>query len=506
MIAIVTSLIGNIVYNSVKWMTIASLLIATYFISRVVYNIFFHPLRKFPGPLANRASIFPRIYHLLNGDLPYHIKDVHSKYGPVVRIAPNELAFTDPQAWKDIYTRKTNGQYEFPHDMDFYNVEKVHPAAIISSTREDHDRVRKILNPGFSERAMRAQEPVIGRYVDLLMKRLRENCVDGSGRPRAVNMRDWIAYTTFDIIGQLAFGSDFGCLEDSTYHPWIRLIIDNLKDIAKVQALQALGLLSAAITIMKTFKVGDKARRMHNDLTSTKTKQRVEMGVGRDDFLDGLIKSGMGFEELQLNAGLLIIAGSETTATLLTGAVFLLTTHPEVLEKLALEVRSQFRDEFEITLTSVNRLNYMLAVINESFRCYPAVASGAQRIVPSGGAEVAGHTIPESTVVAVWQWAVYHDPEMFTDPYRFDPERFAQPGVGKYANDRLDAVNPFLIGPRNCIGQNLAYAEMRLILARLIWGFDMTISDESRGWLRDQEHYLLWQKPVLDVYLRPVER
>ncbi|KAH8800194.1 cytochrome P450 [Xylogone sp. PMI_703] len=110
-------------------------------------------------------------------------------------------------------------------------------------------------------------------------------------------------------------------------------------------------------------------------------RQRVGMGVGRDDFLDGLIKSGMGFEELQLNAGLLFIAGNETTATLLTGAVFLLIMHPEVLEKLALEVR----------------------VINESFRCYPAVASGAQRIVPSGGAEVVGYTIPEGTVVAVWQ-------------------------------------------------------------------------------------------------------
>jgi cytochrome P450 len=100
------------------------------------------------------------------------------------------------------------------------------------------------------------------------------------------------------------------------------------------------------------------------------------------------------FDLLCQNAGLMVIAGSETTATLLSGATYFLTTHPVVLKKLTEEVRSRFRDESEITLSSVNSLNYMLACLNESLRCYPPVPINAPRVVLPGGAVIAGHAVP----------------------------------------------------------------------------------------------------------------
>jgi cytochrome P450 len=103
---------------------------------------------------------------------------------------------------------------------------------------------------------------------------------------------------------------------------------------------------------------------------------------------------GLSFETLQANAGLLVIAGSETTATLLCGAVFLLASNPEPLAKVASEVRSRFSDESEITLTSVNSLSYMLACLNEAFRLYPPVAITAPRVTPEGGAIIAGRAVP----------------------------------------------------------------------------------------------------------------
>ena len=86
------------------------------------------------------------------------------------------------------------------------------------------------------------------------------------------------------------------------------------------------------------------------------------MGTGREDFLDGVISSGMVFTQLKENAALLVIAGSETTATLLTGAIFLLTTQSDVLRKLALEVRGRFKDETDITLTSINGFSYIKGI------------------------------------------------------------------------------------------------------------------------------------------------
>jgi cytochrome P450 len=281
--------------------------------------------------------------------------------------------------------------------------------------------------------------------------------------------------------------------------------MDSLKDFTIMTAIQATtGMLPAVLWVMMKLGVGAKALTLHLQLTEEKTRQRVALGSGRADFMDGLIQSDMPFKDVEGTGGLLIIAGSETSATLLTGAMFFLTTHPDVLDKLTAEVRAQFHDESEITLDGTNGLQYMLAVLNETARCYPPVAISSPRVVPPEGAVVAGHAIPSGTVVSVWQWATYHDPGLFTDPDRFDPERFLHQGAGKYANDRMEAFNPFLLGPRNCIGQRLAYAEMRLILARIIWAFDVSISDESRGWLQGQEYYQLWDKPPLWIHLTPV--
>jgi cytochrome P450 len=489
-----------------KW---CFLIAITYIISSLVYNIFFHPLRKFPGPLLNRATVLPRLYHLSRGRLVYHIKDIHTHHGPVVRIAPNELAFTDPQAWRDIFARQTagGGKHEgLSPDMAFYNPFNDQPPSIISSSDDAHRELRKKLSPGFSERAMRAQEELIDGYVDLLMKRLRENSVDSGGKSQSVNMRDWIAYTTFDIIGSLTFGEDFGCLEGSGYHPWIALVLGSFKGRVKIQIFKALGILTPANLIMKWIGVGYKSRQMHFQLVMSKTQKRIDLGTGRSDFLDGLIEGGMSVDGLKRNATLLVNAGSETTATLLTGTVFLLATHEDVLRKLTDEVRSRFKSKEEITITSVNGLSYMLAVLDEALRCYPPDGVSSPRLVPAGGHEIAGWFVPEGTRVGIWQWPMYHDERLFTDPFHFDPDRFYKKGdkKSKYAGDRIDAVNAFLIGQRNCIGRNLAYAEMRLILARLVWEFDIRIDESSRNWMEGQENFELWVKPDLNIHLQPV--
>lgn len=123
------------------------------------------------------------------------------------------------------------------------------------------------------------------------------------------------------------------------------------------------------------------------------TTSRVEPIADHDPNSLGL--QALTEEQLVRNGSTLIIAGSETTATLLSGAIFLLTTHPDKLAKLTDEVRSTFNSEEEITLNSVSRLTYMLACLNEALRCYPPVAPGLPRVVPKGGAYVAGKFVPE---------------------------------------------------------------------------------------------------------------
>jgi cytochrome P450 len=207
---------------------------------------------------------------------------------------------------------------------------------------------------------------------------------------------------------------------------------------------------------------------------------------------------------LQTNVFILTLAGSETTATLLSGALFLIASRPKVLNRLYDEVRSSFDNANDITLTSVNRLEYMLACLDESLRMYPPVPGNLPRVVPKGGQEIAGHWVAENTSVAIWQWAINYCEDNFTDPEEFHPERFMSDE--RFAKDDLNARQPFSVGSRNCIGKTLAYAEMRLIAARILYSFDIGLAPGAEDWIKNQKVYALWDKPELPMYLTPIHK
>jgi cytochrome P450 len=127
-----------------------------------------------------------------------------------------------------------------------------------------------------------------------------------------------------------------------------------------------------------------------------KARERyLELGAERSDLIEGFLKQKdewqISPEKILANASTLIIAGSESTATLLCGTVFFLLTNPDVLKKLEHEVRSTYAGDSEITLISVGKLTYTLAVFNESLRCYPPASMIVPRESPSrGGGTVCG--------------------------------------------------------------------------------------------------------------------
>jgi len=105
----------------------------------------------------------------------------------------------------------------------------------------------------------------------------------------------------------------------------------------------------------------------------------------------------------------------------------------------------------------------------------------------------------------VSQLATYRNPANFHAPYSFIPERWFSDSDGEFGNDRKLAFQPFSYGPRNCLGKNMAYHEVRLILAKVLWNFDLTLSPESDGWT-DQKTYILWEKKPLMCRLTPAGR
>jgi cytochrome P450 len=101
-------------------------------------------------------------------------------------------------------------------------------------------------------------------------------------------------------------------------------------------------------------------------------------------------------------ATLLLGAGFETTASLLTAVMYLLCTHRHCLEKVTREVRSSFESAEDITFVSVNKLPYMIACLSEALRWYPPIANGLQRVAMKGGTTVAGVFVPEQVSSKAW--------------------------------------------------------------------------------------------------------
>ncbi|KFY92053.1 hypothetical protein V500_04337 [Pseudogymnoascus sp. VKM F-4518 (FW-2643)] len=470
-----------------------------YISSHLIYNLYFHPLASYPGPKSHAAARLPYVYYHLTGQLPYKCHQLHTTYGDVVRIAPDELSFTNPNAWKDIYGHR-QGHTPMPKDMAFYNRPPTGVDSLITANREDHSRYRRLVSHAFSDKALREQEPLIKGYVDLLIQRLHERATTGP-----LEMVAWYNWTTFDLIGDLAFGESFGCLENCTYHPWISMLFASIKAGAFLSSLKRYGIKSMMAVLVPKGLL--HKRREQLQLTEQKVMKRLEQGTGRPDFMSHILRhndeKGMKVPEIIVNSALLIVAGSETTATLLSGATYHLLKNPRVMEKLQREIRGAFKEEKDIDIAGVNGLEYLLAVLDEAMRMYPPVPTGLPRRVPGDGDVINDRWVPGGTAVSVNQWSTYRSEANFREPNSFIPERFLDDP--RFASDNKQALQPFSVGPRNCVGRNLAYAEMRLILAQVIWNFDMELAAESENWA-DQKIFSLWEKEPLQVKLTPVVR
>ncbi|KAK2016962.1 isotrichodermin C-15 hydroxylase [Colletotrichum eremochloae] len=470
------------------------------------YNLFFHPLRRFPGPILQRASPLFWAWQHAFGYQAIHTQRLHDRYGSVVRISPNHLSFTNAEAWKDIYgfqIGKDLEDNELPKSHLFYSTIEGLPTNILNADREEHHRFRRALSHGFSDSSMRAQEGIIVKYIDKLISRLHENC---DGTKKGLNIEAWFNWTTFDIAGGLIFGQSFNCLERSSYHPWIAFMLKAIRYSAYMLSLKYIGL---DPVVQGLFNMGGLNLIFEMSRSTEKMmEERLSMEQDRNDLFEGMVKKkeewNLSIEKLSANGVILVIAGSETTATTLTGTTYLLGTNPKVLQKLNEEVRSAYKDPSEITIGSVGQLTYMLAVLKEALRMYPPVPSGLVRQVPENGCRIASEHVPKGTLVELQPWSANHSEDNWARPWEFRPERFLD--NAKEEHNRPEALQPFSIGPRNCLGKNLAYAEMRLVLARIIYDFDIELAEGNESWIERQQAFGVWSRIPLKVHLKPVHK
>lgn len=286
---------------------------------------------------------------------------------------------------------RKNGQSENPK-APYYGGEP--KGSILGASRDDHSRMRRLTSHGFSASAILEQQPLISHNIELLIQRLHENCADGR---KAIDISMWFSFTTFDIICDLSFGEPFGCLQESAMHPWVALVSANSKTWAIRGVLTRYPILRPFLQYFLSPATLRQANE-HKALMREKVSKRLALQDPRPDFLENIVHNkgslSMSRDELDTHAEVLTVAGSETTATLLSSAFYYLTTHPKAMTKVAEEVRSTFTKDDDIDVLTAAKLRYLNAILKETLRMSPPIPNALPRITPPKGDTILGHYVP----------------------------------------------------------------------------------------------------------------
>lgn len=386
-----------------------------------------------------------------------------------------------------------------------------------------HTRMRRLLSSSFTEKSLRSQEPLIESYTDLLITRLRglATAPTTKGNGVVINVVDWLNYFTVDIIGDLALGESFNCLENSNYHPWVETLNNFLKGMIYAAATRFYPSLEYLFMKMLPKSVMELQRK-HAEFVSERINRRLNLEKDRPDFMTPFIKVNADFQQMSLkeiesNFAILIVAGADTTATTLSGTISYLLQTPSAMQKLVSEIRTSFKNEADITVAATKDLPYLDAVINEGLRLCNPVPGGLPRIVQEGGDTFAGHFVPEGVSVhsssrrasltipptqisvSIRPYVVSRSERYFAHPDSFIPERWFPLGKrpAEFESDHLYSSNPFSLGHSGCLGKNLAWAEMRIFMARLLWAFDLEEEEGKRvDWTKLKTLVIVQKEPV----------
>lgn len=372
---------------------------------KIAHNMFWHPLKKYPGPGHFAATAIPYVFASFSGRLAIKLHELHSEYGSVVRTAPNELSFIDPSAWNTIYGRRNRLQTPFRKNYDSFDETRSQIRQLLYlANDEDHAQARKVLSHAFSTEALRIQEPLLQNHVQELMEQLEDERLKAHG---TVDLEKWYTWVAFDIVGDTSFGEPFNCVLEPSHRAWPLMLSRARKVITGVSGLKSIAPSLSLLqwvprgSLLQRTILQSVVNRLNFDLD--KVRSSIASKRRRGDVLSSIIqhnddKGNLDDTEIMANASLFILAGTETVATLLSAVTYLLTQNPRVLTKLAIEIRGNFLDESLLTIQNLNKSTYLTACIEEALRLVPPVPEGLPRVTPSEGESICGHRVPGGVI------------------------------------------------------------------------------------------------------------
>ena len=175
-------------------------------------------------------------------------------------------------------------------------------------------------------------------------------------------------------------------------------------------------------------------------------------------------------EHVREHVDLFIFAGHDTSAMALTVALFFIAFYPEIQTKVHDEIDSIIPDVEDMTMSQINNLTYLDAIIKETLRYAPSAPFVGRSIDQE--IKIGNYVLPVGCSVFLNLFQLHRDPEQFREPDQFNPDRFSS-NSEENQNRHPFAFQPFASGPRNCIGQKFALQEIKIFLVTILSHFDI---------------------------------
>jgi cytochrome P450 len=462
-----------------------------------VYRVALHPLKKFPGPLFFKITDWPNVYHSFKGDRYLLLADLHKRYGPIVRFGPNRISCCSASALQSIYGVRAN-----TGKADWYRIWEMLFGAASTATildRKVHAKRKRVLQLGFSERALSDVEHILLRntdeFCDILLDDSTKNSVDQKGWGPARNLSLLVGYLTFDNMGEMVFSKSFGMQHRDTNRAFLGLSMDALRGLNTVAFIPLLLTMKLHILFFNGVHQGMMkykhycANQSDERIARSGTLQKPDIWTrvinGKDDI------TGHSFtpEDLRSEAAILVSVASHPMRITVSALTHYLLDRPDCMQKLVSELRGTFEDVGEIGVgDKLKSCSYLRACITETLRLSPSIPGIPLRTARKGGAVVDGEFFPEGTDLGVPTYALQHAEEYFADPFQFVPERWipavSQGTTSKYQTAEAqrkanEAFCAFSLGPDGCIGQTMVYQHVSVIVARMLWTFELKRTDGS---------------------------
>ncbi|KAH7391591.1 putative benzoate 4-monooxygenase cytochrome P450 [Cadophora sp. MPI-SDFR-AT-0126] len=460
----------------------------------VVYQRFLHPLAKFPGPFLASLTDLWQTYQFMTLQQPYHLTELHEKYGSIVRYGPDKLSITDEACIALIYQKSAKAMPK----TEFYDAYgAAHPNIFGMRDTEAHSIRRRHMSHSFSLNYVKEMEPFIDANIKLLKANIRRYC----GTGEVFDLKKLLHYFSIDAFGDLAFSQPFG-IQETHDESRVPPVVDHSLLAAVTGAWPLMTkLLKRYLPYVPHSGLQElfKGRKMCADLAARSVERRLNWvriqqtqvldAPERKDILTNLIlakhpDTGERLTQIDLETEAFgfIIAGTHTTSATMTLLLYHLLHNPTLMKKCVAEIDNNLpaleagQEAYSEALVA-SALTYLKNCVKENFRITPVFTMPlARRVLAPEGIVIAGSHIPQGTSVAVCNHAFHHNPAVWGEDHNhFDPSRWERPEIA--AKSRL--LMHFGLGGRQCIGKTVATTNIYKVMSTLLREFHFEMADKQ---------------------------